>query len=168
MLLQMNKLLYNPFEPLTIDLLRELIVRRRYYIILQRLPWPGITAGTGFLATCYTDIEDAEEHQSHLVNYEGKLLDLQEQPQLDKLLELIADGSPYQIYLNTLKDKSWAKKMEKAYAEKVRSFIRSSGKLKVDKSAGVDIDFTLVYGHVTAVIHSGEQKLTVPFYDIIK
>jgi len=168
MLLQMNKLTYNPFEPLTVDILRDLIHKRRYYLIVQRLPWPGLTAGSGFLVTSYTDMEDAKEHQSNLVNYEGKLLDLQEQQQLDKLLELIAEDSPFHLYLNTLKDKSWAKKMEKAYTEKVRNFIRSSGKIKVDKGQGVDIDFTLKYGHVTAIIQSGDQQLTVPFYDIIK
>lgn len=160
--------LYNPFEELTPARIHQLIQLKDYFLVVQRFQWTGLTAGTGFMATYYSDQQAANEHQSHLVNYDGKVIDLQQQDQRDKLLALFKTGSPYVVYINTLKDKDWAKKMVKAYAEKIRNYIRSSGKIKVNRDDGIEIDFNLKYGYVIATIRSGEQKMEVPFYEIIK
>lgn len=164
----MNKLLYNPFEPLTTARVFQLIQLQYFYLVVQRFHWVGLTAGSGFMATYYNDHEAAVIHQSNLVNYEGKLLDLRQETQRDKILALLTADSPYIVFISTLKDKGWAKKMEKAYAEKIRGFIRSAARIKADKDHGVDIDLTMKHGHVMAIIRSGEQKLEVPFYEIIK
>jgi hypothetical protein len=160
--------LYNPFEQLTPARIQQLLQLKDYYLVVQRFQWVGLTAGTGFMTSYYNNIADATEHQSHLVNYDGKIVDLQQQDQQDKLLTLFESGSPYVVYINTLKDKDWAKKMIKAYAEKIRIYIRTSGSLKVNRDYGIDIDLSLQYGYVIAEIRSGEQKMQVPFYEIIK
>jgi hypothetical protein len=159
---------YNPFEPLTPDRIMQLIQLEYYFLIVQRFKWVGLTAGTGFMATYYGNMDAANEHQSHLVNYEGKLVDLRQAGQRDRLLALFEPGSPYVLYINTIKDDDWAKKMTKAYADRIRNYIRTSGRIKVNRDTGIDIDFTMHYGIVTAVIKSGEQKMTVPFYELIK
>ena len=161
-------MLYNPFEQLTPARIQQLIQMKDYFLVVQRFQWTGLTAGTGFMASHYSDLSAAKEHQSHLVNYDGKIIDLQQKDQYDKLLDLFKPASPYVVYINTLKDKTWAKKMVKAYAEKIRNYIRSSGKIKVNRDYGIDIDFNLKYGYVIATIRSGEQKMEVPFYEIIK
>lgn len=159
---------YNPFELLTPARIDQLIRMKEYFLVVQRFRWTGLTAGTGFMASHYSDLLAADEHQSHLVNYDGKIVDLQQKDQQDKLMDLFKPGAPYVVYINTLKDKDWAKKMVKAYAEKIRSYIRSSGRLKVNRDDGIDIDLTLKYGYVTATVRSGEQKMVVPFYEMIK
>ncbi|SFD46835.1 hypothetical protein SAMN05518672_10267 [Chitinophaga sp. CF118] len=159
---------YNPFEELTPDRIRQLIQLKDYFLVVQRFQWVGLPAGTGFMASYYNDLQAANEHQSYLVNYDGKVVDLQQEDQKNRFLQLFKAGSPYVVYINTLKDKDWAKQMVKAYAEKIRHYIRISGKIKVNRDYGIEIDFNLKHGYVMAVIHSGEQKMEVPFYEIIK
>lgn len=163
-----KKITYNPFEPLTPDRIQQLIQLKDYFLVVQRFQWVGLIAGTGFMATYYSDEDAANEHQRHLVNYAGKLVDLRDPVQRDKLLELFEPGSPYVLYINTLKDKDWAKKMTTAYADKIRSYIKTSGRIKVNRDDGIDIDFNLKFGNVIAVIRSGEQQMEVPFYELIK
>jgi hypothetical protein len=165
--LQKNNI-YNPFEPLTPDRIQQLIQLKDYFLVVQRFQWVGLIAGTGFMATYYSDEDAANEHQRHLVNYAGKLVDLRDPLQRDRLLELFEPGSPYVFYINTLKDKDWAEKMTKAYADKIRNYIKSSGTIKVNRDYGIDIDFNLKFGNVIAVIRSGEQQMEVPFYELIK
>lgn len=161
-------MLYNPFERLTPVRIQQLIQMKDHYLIVQRFRWTGITAGSGFMASHYSDLSAADEHQRHLLNYDGKLIDLQQKDQLEKLLDLFKPASPYVFYINTLKDKNWDKKMVKAYAEKIRNYIRSSGRIKVNRDDGIEIELNLKYGYLIATIKSGEQKMQVPFYEIIK
>jgi hypothetical protein len=159
---------YNPFEPLTPDRIQQLIQLQYYFLVVQRFRWVGLIAGTGFMSTYYSDQTAANEHQQQLLNYEGKLVDLRDPIQRDKLLELFEPGSPYVFYINTLREDDWAKKMTKAYADKIRTYIKTSGSIKVNRDYGIDIDFNLKLGTVMAVIRSGEQQIEVPFYELIK
>ena len=159
---------YNPFEPLTTERIQQLLFLGQPILVVQRFLWTGITAGAGFMATRYSDVAEAAAHLSHLHPNEGKLVDLHQPAQLNKLMALLAPGSNYQVFINSLKDKDWAKKMRKVYAEDVRNYIRSQTKLKPDRDYGVDVTFSIRFGRVTALINTGQQSLEVPFYDIIK
>lgn len=159
---------YNPFEPLTIERVQQLLLMGQPILVVQRFQWTGIINGAGFMATRYSYPEEAADHLFHLLPNEGKLVDLLHPAQRDKLLALLTPGSTYQVYLDSLKDKNWAKKMQQVYAEDVRKYIRSQTQLKPDRDAGVDLNFHLRYGRVMAVINTGTQRLEVPFYEIIK
>lgn len=159
---------YNPFEPLTVERIQQLLLIGQPVLVVQRFQWTGIIHGAGFMATRYKYPEDAADHLTHLLPNEGKLVDLSLPIQRDKLLAMLAAGSTYQVYIDSLKDKNWAKKMQQVYAEDVRKYIRSQTQLKPDRDAGVDISFNLRYGRVMAIINTGTQRLEVPFYDIIK
>ncbi|SFW66138.1 hypothetical protein [Chitinophaga sancti] len=159
---------YNPFEPLTIERIQQLLLMGQPILVVQRFQWAGINNGAGFMATRYSYPEDAADHLSHLLPNEGKMVDLLQPLQRDRLLALIAPTSTYQVYLDSLKDKKWAKRMQQVYAEDVRRFIRSQTRLKPDRNTGVDVNFDFRHGRVMAVINTGTQRLEVPFYDIIK
>lgn len=159
---------YNPFEPLTIERIQQLLLIGQPILVVQRFQWTGIINGAGFMATRYSYPEDAADHLAHLLPNEGKLVDLLQAPQRDKLLALLAPGSIYHVYVDSLKDKNWAKQMRQVYAEDVRKYIRSQTQLKPDRDVGVDVSFNLRYGRVMACIDTGTQRLEVPFYDIIK
>lgn len=159
---------YNPFEPLTVERVQQLLLMGEPILVVQRFRWTGILPGAGFMATRYRYPEDAVEHLEQLLPNEGKLVDLLQPAQRDKLLALLLPGSTYQVYVDSLKDKNWAKQMKQVYAEDVRKFIRSQTQLKIDRDTGVDVNFNLRYGRVMAVIDTGTQRLEVPFYDIIK
>ncbi|WP_343691713.1 hypothetical protein [Chitinophaga sp.] len=159
---------YNPFEPLTVERIQQLLLMGEPILVVQRFQWTGIIPGAGFIATRYRYPNDAELHLAELLPNEGKLVDLAQPAQREKLLGLLAPGSTYQVYVDTLKDKNWAKLMKQAYAEDVRKFIQRKTSLKVDRDHGVDVGFHLRYGRVLAVIDTGTQQLEVPFFDIIK
>ncbi|WPV65831.1 hypothetical protein [Chitinophaga sp. LS1] len=159
---------YNPFEPLTVERIQQLLLMGQPILVVQRFQWTGIINGAGFMATRYSYPEDAADHLAHLLPNEGKSVDLSIPAQRDKLLALLAPGSTYQVYIDSLKNKNWAKQMQQVYAEDVRKYIRSQTQLKPDRDTGVDIDFNLRYGRVMAIINTGKQRLEVPFYDIIK
>lgn len=159
---------YNPFEPLTVERIQQLLLMGQPILVVQRFQWTGIINGAGFMATRYSYPEDAADHLANLLPNEGKSVDLSIPAQRDKLLALLAPGSTYQVYIDSLKNKNWAKQMQKVYAEDVRKYIRSQTQLKPDRDKGVDINFYLHYGRVMAIINTGTQRLELPFYDIIK
>ncbi|WP_343670741.1 hypothetical protein [Chitinophaga sp.] len=159
---------YNPFEPLTVERIQQLLLMGQPILVVQRFQWPGIINGAGFMATRYSYPEDTVDHLAHLLPNEGKLVDLLQPLQRNKLLALLGPHSTYHVYIDTLKDKHWAKQMQQVYAEDVRKYIRSQTRLKPDRDRGVDINFHLRYGRVMAIINTGTQQLDVPFYDIIK
>lgn len=159
---------YNPFELLTAERIRQLLLIGQPILVVQRFQWTGIIPGAGFMATRYRSREEAATHLAALLPNEGKLVDLSQPEERDKLLALLVPGSTYQVYVNTLKDKHWAKRMKQVYAEDVRKFIRSQTRLKVDRATGVEVGFNIRHGRVLVLIDTGTQQLEVPFYDIIK
>jgi hypothetical protein len=156
---------YNPFDLLTMERVQQLMLMGEPVLVVQRFQWAGLVAGTGFMATRYRYERDAAEHLDRLLPNEGKLVDLL---QPGNFLKLLAPGSGYLVFINSLRDKDWAKKMRQVYAEDVRKYIRSQTQLKVDRGAGIHIDFNIRFGRVLAAINTGTQLLEVPFYDIIK
>lgn len=156
---------YNPFELLTVERVRQLMLMGEPVLVVQRFQWAGVVAGSGFMATRYRYAADAAVHLDKLLPNEGKLVDLSDP---GRFLRMLDPGSGYQVFLNSLRDKDWAKRMRQVYAEDVRKYIRSQTQLKVDRGAGVNIDFNIRFGRVLASINTGTQLLEVPFYDIIK
>lgn len=156
---------YNPFELLTMERVQQLLLLGEPVLVVQRFQWAGLVAGSGFMATRYRYERDAAVHLDQLLPNEGKLVNLL---QPGSFLNLLAPGSGYQVFVNSLRDKDWAKKMRQVYAEDVRKYIRSQTQLKVDRGTGISLDFTIRFGRVLATIHTGTQLLEVPFYDIIK
>ncbi len=155
--------LYNPFEPLTVELISELIREGHQYLLLQRFPWPGIAAEKSFMATAYKELNIASQHEAELTKKEGKTLDLVKDRK--KIEELILSEN-FQLYYGTVKDENWKNKLIKAYKMPISAYVRTRTRIRV--SQGVDIELKFVWGRLVAVLTSEALKYEVPAYELIK
>jgi len=157
-------MLYLPFKQLTSKSFHDLIERGYKDFVLQKLEWPGINQGKGFLLSAYESREFAKVHASELTIKEGKALHIPEDfKSIENLLEV---NSGYRIFLNKISDLDWEKRMLKYYKVNIVNFLRFNTRFK--RKDPVDILFTLEHGRVKAVIESAELRKEVKAYDLIK
>lgn len=163
----MNRLFtYNPFEPLTPVFIDTLLDRAYYYLVVQQFQYPGIAENKGFMATAYPTAQEAHDHSLQLRPGEGKVLQLHQSADREKLLSLMTDASPYRFFYGTTPDADACKKLSQTYKQKVNGYIRSQLRMKND--GGYDVTLKVVNGRFMAIITSGQQRKDVLFYDIIR
>lgn len=152
-----------PFEQVNIQLFQDLVERGYKDYVLQRIQWPSIDNGKGFLISAYTDERIAQEHAFHLDDKEGKAVHIPNDiHKIEKLLEV---NSGYRIFLNKIKDTNWEKRMLKFYKTNIVNYLRF--KTRFTSKDPVDILFTLDYGRVKALIESAGVRKEVIAYDLI-
>lgn len=157
---------YIPFEHLTVELIKDGIKLSKFYWIIQRFPWPGGEGGKYFMATPYTDEIEAHTHATELEVGEGKMLDMR--TDMVRIEELLHATSGYKIFVNTHKDLDWSKTTLRTYRNNITNFMRSQHKMKVDRDAGVDIEFTFRFGRLMAKVVSGDNHAEFYAYDLVK
>ena len=164
---EMNRLFtYNPFELLTAAFIEMLQQHAHYYVVLQRFQYPGIAENKGFMATAYLTVEEALSHLAELHKGEGKVLDLADKVEREKLLSLLEPSSGYQFFYSTTPDVAACKKLTQTYKLKVSSYIKSQLRMKGD--GGYDVTLKVIAGRFMAVITSGQQRKEVLFYEMIR
>ncbi len=156
-------MLYNPFEPVTKGLFKDLIEQGYSAFVLQRLEWPGVKEKTGFLLTPYDEKKQADEHAFHLNPKEGKALYILED--MDKIDSLLTTGSGFRIFLNRIKDENWEARMKKFYEKNIIHYLRTKTRFK--RTDHIDIYFSLENGRVMAEITNGETKKKISALDLL-
>ncbi|MCK7559367.1 hypothetical protein MKQ70_32130 [Chitinophaga sedimenti] len=160
-------ILYNPFAVLDVEMLNFLHNQGDHYIVVQRFSWPGIPSGTGYIASPYGNLKEAENHLLHLEAKEGKLLNVNGHEDKNKLLALLAKDSGFHLFINlTNQGQRIERSIAIAYRKKVGSYIRSV--LKMKNEGGFDVTLRVEYGRLVATITSGLQQRQVLFYSMIK
>jgi hypothetical protein len=159
----MSLLNYNPFEPLSEDVLKRIISLGNKYFVVQRFQWPGLSPSNTFVATPYADKDDAVRHTSDLQEKEGKLLIVPEE--ILKITSLI-NSDAYFIFVNTFRDQSWATRIIKAYNKNIVSYIRARTNFKAKDP--IDIELKFENGRLLAVISSGDTQHLTSAYELIK
>lgn len=159
----MSLLHYNPFEPLSEEVLKRIISLGNKYFVVQRFPWPGLSPSNSFVATPYAEKDDAMRHSSDLQENEGKLLIVPEE--ILKITSLIKSDA-YFIFVNTFRDQSWAPKVIKAYNKNIVSYIRARTNFKPKDP--IDIELKFENGRLLAVISSGDIQHLTSAYELIK
>lgn len=157
---------YNPFEPLTPALIDILTARAYHYLVVQQFRYPGIAENKGFMATGYPAAEQAHDHFLQLRPGEGKVLQLHQGGDREKLLSLMVEGSSYRFFYGTTPDADACRKLSQTYKQKVNTYIRSQ--LHIKNDGGYDVTLKVVAGRFMAIIASGQQRKEVLFYDIIR
>lgn len=157
-------MLYNPFEPVTKDVFKDLIESGYENFVLQRFNWPGIKEKTGFLLTPYDEQLRAEEHAFHIGPKEGKSLQIPED--MEKIDSLLTVNSGYRIFLNRIKDENWESRMRKLYEKNIINYLRTHTRFK--RTDHIDIYFSLENGIVMAEITNGETKKKVLAVELLR
>ena len=157
-------MLYNPFEPVTKSLFKDLIEQEFSVFVLQRFEWPGLKEKTGFLLSPYDDELKAKFHASQLNPKEGKTLQIPEDAEsIDRLL---STGSGYRIFLNQIKEENWDKRMLKMYDKNIVNYLRT--KSKFQRKSPIDILFSLENGRVVATISDGATSQKVLAIELLR
>lgn len=159
----MSLLHYNPFEPLSEEVLKRIISQGNKYFVIQRFPWPGLSPSNSFVVTPYADKDDAFRHAADLQEKEGKLLIVPEE--ILKITSLITSDA-YFIFVNTFRDQSWAPRVIKAYNKNIVSYIRARTNFKPKDP--IDIELKFENGRLVAVISSGDIQYLTSAYELIK
>ena len=154
---------YNPFELLTLPLLKDLLRRHKYFIVVQRFNWPGIMTGKGFMVTPYEEQKSAKAHADKLDIKEGRMIDLQ--IEMQKITQLI-DGPQYFLFLNTFRDAHWASKVLKHYQNNIVLFLNANTTIRIKD--GIDIELAFHDGRLKAIIQSKGPLKEFDAYDLIK
>lgn len=158
---------YNPFEPLTAGLLDELIRDGIRALVLQRFRWPGLAENTGFMGTCYRQLQQAAPHADALLPGEGKCLNLAAQEEQERVKKLLANER-FTVFVNTFREEDWKEKMLEAYAGRITANIRAYRYIQVDRDKGLDVNFEFYNGRLVAELRSGERTASVPAFDLLK
>lgn len=156
--------MYIPFEQVTVKLFHDLVARGYRHYVLQRLEWPGVAAGKGFILSPYADEPTALAHAQQLQEKEGKALHLPDDAA--KIADLLQPGSGYRIFLNKFSDEHWNTRMLKHYQHNIIYYLRTHTRFK--RTDPIDIFFTLESGRVWAIISSGDTRKKVPAMDVIR
>ncbi|MGN7885410.1 hypothetical protein [Dyadobacter sp. 22481] len=154
---------YNPFEILNIPMLKRIAQHGSHFIVLQRFNWPGIAPGRGFMGTPYTDQFKAAQHVSHLSEKEGKVLNLS--ADAAKITDLINDPK-YYLFLNTFRDPNWDNRILKHYQRNIISYL--SARMPIRQTDQIDINLSLEYGRLKAVVTANGPEHTFDAYKMIK
>lgn len=155
--------MYNPFVPITETLFRQLLQEGYLFFVVQRFDWPLLERGKGFMVSPYSQQDDAVQHAAQLAAKEGKLLDVREDR--NKLLQLVAKGSGYRLFLNKFREDHWKARMMRLYKDKIIGYLRA--RTSFTSRDTIDINITLELGRVMAVISNGERTITVKAIDLI-
>lgn len=153
---------YNPFEPLTPALLKNIAHEGYRHIILQRFSWPELERNTSFMATVYDNEQAAKYHEMELLPNEGKLLTL---PQDASRISDILTSLTFKVFINTFKDQVWKGRILKAYKNNITAFLRSQNFKTKDP---VDIELKFEWGRLLAIIRSGERTIRLPAHKLIE
>lgn len=154
---------YNPFELLNLPLLKDLIRKRKRFLVVQRLSWPDIAIKKGFIATPHQLEKHARDHAQKLILNECRLIDLQSESH--KILELI-DSTKYLLFLTSCRDHDWEDKVLKHYQKNILSNLKMKAKIQTLEDVSIELSFKL--GKLTATIQNDEFILEFSLYDLIK
>lgn len=150
--------MYNPFVPLTQEVLPSLEFNGMLFLIIQRFSWPGLKRSTTFLVTPYDELELAKEHEDKLQVNEGKLLDLKSD--YNKVLDLLNGEVGFKFFLDKFKETNWNKRMIKEYQRNITNYLAS--RTSFTRKDAIDINFALKFGHLIAEIRTNDKSLDVP------
>lgn len=157
-------MLYNPFVLVDAFLLAELRTSGYCNFVLQRLSWPGLASGQGFLLSPYREEAAAQQHAQTLKANEGKALKFPQDE--ERIANLLGADTVYRIFLNQIKEADWQKKMLKAYKNNITYYLGHKTAFKRKNS--ITIVFTLEHGCICAVISDGDTELQVPAIALIE
>jgi hypothetical protein len=107
---------YNPFLTLDMPCLKRLLSAGKYYIVLQRFQWPGLSEYSAFIATPYADQNAAKKHAGKLAAQQGRMLD--GRTEYDKFKKLFNDPR-YTIFVGKFKEADWQAKVIKHYQKNI-------------------------------------------------
>nr|WP_295933001.1 hypothetical protein [uncultured Dyadobacter sp.] len=154
---------YNPFEILNVPMLKQIEQHGNHFIVLQRFNWPGIEPGRAFMGTPYAEQSKAAEHVAHLSEKEGKLLNLN--ADAVKITDLINDPK-YNLFLSTFRDPNWDNRILKHYQRNIISYLKA--RIPFRQSNPIDINLSLEYGRLKAVVTANGPEHTFDAYEMIK
>jgi len=155
---------YNPFELLTLTLLKNFQRNKQHLLIIQRFNWPGIPVGRGFMVTPYISEKPARLHQATLDTKEGRLVNLY--LEMDTVIALL-NSSKYLLFVNTFREMRWNTRVLTHYQKNISSFLLA--KSLVGTGDQPDIELMLEYGKLKAAVHShsGDTKQIFDVYELI-
>lgn len=156
-------MLYNPFEPLTRHTWQDFLEKGYRDFVLQRLEWPDISKGKGFLLSPYSTLEKAHLHAAELGAKEGKALQIP--VDINKIQQLLAVNSGYRVFVNRFYEENWDKRMLRVYQGRIINYLRSNTNFK--RKDPIDILFTLEHGRVWALISDGKTTKKFKAIDLI-
>lgn len=151
---------YNPFEKITTESFKNLIIEGFTYYVIQRLVWPNST-NKWFLLSAYKIKDQAINHESLLREKEGKVLEIPRDQ--EKIYNLLNTG--YSIFYGRMKE-DWSQQVIRAYQKKIIAYLRDKTKFK--RSDHIDILFTLEVGRPIAKITNGDMEEIIPAIELIK
>ena len=154
---------YNPFYPLTEDLVEEILRTEHRYMVIQQFLWPSLDPARTFMALPYKEKQLAEDHVSRLQKHEGKLFDLTSEAH--KIINTIKSNQ-YNFFINNAEHQDWEAKMISVY--KVNMILNIKAKTTLKESDKLEIHLNFEYGRLMARILIGNKELTLSAYDLIK
>ena len=160
-----DSLFYIPFLRIKDDTLKKLMGAGKPYVIIQRFQWPGQHLQKTFLLSAYSDQQEARYHEFELAPKEGKMQNLLDLDQYQKVVQLLKTESGITMFYNGTLDARHEKRLQKAYVKGVSAYIYA---IKMKKEDHYDVRIFTEYGRLKAEISSGEQSHTALFYDMIK
>ncbi|TDE18086.1 hypothetical protein [Dyadobacter psychrotolerans] len=153
---------YNPFELLTLPLLKNFQRSKQHLLIIQRFSWPGVPAGSGFMITPYMSENLARQHADTLEIKEGRLVNLY--LEMDKVIILL-NSSKYLLFVNSFREMRWSARVLSHYQKNVMAYLTANG--FPGPQDQIEIELTLQWGKLEAIIRYGESKQTFYIYEMI-
>ena len=153
---------YNPFELLTLPLLKNFQRSKQHLLVIQRFNWPGVPAGRGFMITPYMNENTAKQHAALLGSKEGRLVNLY--LEMDTVIGLL-NSTKYLLFINSFREMRWSSRVLSYYQKNIQSYLTANGFTTPPDQT--EIEFSFETGRLKAVVRCGDHKQNFDAYDLI-
>lgn len=162
----------QPFEIFSERYLQKLLELKRRWIVTQSYaraidPFAEIRK-TPILLTDYDDLATAKTHWNAVSHDRyGAIIDLEKPLHRDKLAEMMADHSPYDLYWAVVRSvEELEEKINSNYKDHMRRYIENRTDWKPAGDQSMTPSIQVIFGEVYIILKYRKEVLKVKFEDI--
>jgi hypothetical protein len=161
--------MFNPFYPLTQELLNSFVQQGKQYFVRQtfRRGFSVLDQGikSAFLITHYNELNDAQTHYDALAKDPKRFFyDWNNAEHQEKLRIAASNPVDYKVYSNTL-EKNWERHITDRIKKGIRLYVAGLG-WRPSRAEGVSTDFYQTFGELYIKLKYKTREVKVKFEEI--
>ncbi len=166
--------LLQPFEEFKPKYISRLIQMGRRYLVSQSYSRTSLQDPDSFnsrISLLFSDYVEAGEARLHFNAVKkdryAAIIDLQKPVHLDKIREMLLEGSGYQIFFAVVRSaKDLESQINRKYKEKLKQYVEKQTNWRISRDAIVKPTIQLSFGELFIILKHGNQHIRIKFEEI--
>ncbi len=166
----------QPFQEFKPVYILRLIQMGRRYLVSQSYSRASALDPDTFnsrISLLFSDYVEAGEAKLHFNAVKkdryAAIIDLQNRVHLDKIREMLLEGSRYQIFFAVVRSaKDLESQINRKYKEKLRQYVEKQTNWRISHDAIVKPTIQLSFGELFIILKHGNQHIRIKFEEIEK